>query len=421
MAATRRPDALPPHLSDKHKHVTCASDAPTYTSTPEYAGVYASLGIDNSLDLDELRREVRIDVKSLTADEMVFDVVGIDAPIANALRRILLVEVPTMAIEKVWVLTNTSIIQDEVRAERAAGRASTRAGAALCVQPRPPRPAPPRGPGAYHACCAPRDTPHASPRRAAAQVLAHRLGLIPIRADPARFEERGDSESNESNTLCFRLTAKCTHNADKSTDAEPYTGARVLSSQLTWVPQGDQAAGFAAEPPRPVHDDILIAKLRPGQEIEVECWCEKGVGKTHAKWSPVATASYRLLPRITFHQPVHGPLAAELKALCPLDVFDIEDVAGVPTAVAARPRSCTVCRECVREPAWAERVSLQRVRDHFIFSVESTGAMPPDRLVRDALGVLKQKALDTAQLLKDTRAQADGDVDMAGAVGAADE
>ncbi|KAG8463444.1 hypothetical protein KFE25_004955 [Diacronema lutheri] len=365
MAATRRPDALPPHLSDKHKHVTCASDAPTYTSTPEYAGVYASLGIDNSLDLDELRREVRIDVKSLTADEMVFDVVGIDAPIANALRRILLVEVPTMAIEKVWVLTNTSIIQDE--------------------------------------------------------VLAHRLGLIPIRADPARFEERGDSESNESNTLCFRLTAKCTHNADKSTDAEPYTGARVLSSQLTWVPQGDQAAGFAAEPPRPVHDDILIAKLRPGQEIEVECWCEKGVGKTHAKWSPVATASYRLLPRITFHQPVHGPLAAELKALCPLDVFDIEDVAGVPTAVAARPRSCTVCRECVREPAWAERVSLQRVRDHFIFSVESTGAMPPDRLVRDALGVLKQKALDTAQLLKDTRAQADGDVDMAGAVGAADE
>jgi len=32
---------------------------------------------------------------------MQFDIVGIDAPIANALRRIMLAEVPTMAIEKV--------------------------------------------------------------------------------------------------------------------------------------------------------------------------------------------------------------------------------------------------------------------------------------------------------------------------------
>ena len=26
--------------------------------------------------------------------------------------------------------------------------------------------------------------------------------------------------------------------------------------------------------------------------------CEKGIGKTHAKWSPVATAYYRLVPEI---------------------------------------------------------------------------------------------------------------------------
>lgn len=251
-------------------------------------------------------------------------------------------------------------------------------------------------------------------------MLAHRLGLIPIRADPALFSERGDGDSNESNTIAFKLVAECTRSADKGAGAQPYVGSQVLSSQLRWDPQGEQAEQLAADPPRPVHDDILIAKLRPGQRIEVECWCEKGVGKTHAKWSPVATASYRLLPRISFHAPVTGAAAAELKALCPMGVFDIEDVGGAPTAVAARPRSCTVCRECVREPAWAERVSLQRVRDHFIFSVESTGAMAPERLVRDALQVLKRKALDTAQLLKDTLAQADGgggggDVEMGGA------
>jgi len=51
-------------------------------------------------------------------------------------------------------------------------------------------------------------------------------------------------------------------------------------------------------------------------------------------------------------------------------VFDIEDVGGVGTAVAARPRSCSMCRECIREPQWDERVKLSRVKDHFIFSIE---------------------------------------------------
>ena len=63
---------------------------------------------------------------------MVFDMIGIDASLANAFRRIMLSEVPTMAIELVYISNNTSIIQDE--------------------------------------------------------VLAHRLGLIPINADPRLFE-----------------------------------------------------------------------------------------------------------------------------------------------------------------------------------------------------------------------------------------
>jgi len=237
-------------------------------------------------------------------------------------------------------------------------------------------------------------------------VLAHRLGLVPIRANPKLFEQKGDNESNATNTICFRLRTECKRNADKaSADTTPYEGDKVLSSQLRWVPQGDQAQDLEGDPPRPVHDDILIAKLRPGQAIEVECWCEKGIGRTHAKWSPVATASYRLLPRINLKEPVTGEDAHALKKMCPMDVFDIEDLEGVQTAKAARPRNCTVCRECVREPEWAERVELTRVKDHFIFSVESTGAMDAERLVKDALGILKQKALDTAQLLKDTLAQ----------------
>ena len=38
----------------------------------------------------------------------------------------------------------------------------------------------------------------------------------------------------------------------------------------------------------------------------MELDCEKGIGKTHAKWSPVCTAYYRLLPAIEITQPVTG-------------------------------------------------------------------------------------------------------------------
>ncbi len=52
-----------------------------------------------------------------------------------------------------------------------------------------------------------------------------------------------------------------------------------------WDPKGGQDEDFADAPPRPVHDKILIAKLRPGQELDLELHCEKGIGKDHAKFS----------------------------------------------------------------------------------------------------------------------------------------
>ena len=82
----------------------------------------------------------------------------------------------------------------------------------------------------------------------------------------------------------------------------------VFSSSIVWVPHGDQATRFAACPPKPVHPDILLCKLKPGQRISVELWAIRGIGMEHAKWSPVATASYRLLPQITLQQEVRGPL-----------------------------------------------------------------------------------------------------------------
>lgn len=50
--------------------------------------------------------------------DSIFSLIGIDAAVANAFRRILIAEIPTLAIEYVFVNNNTSIIQDEVLAAR---------------------------------------------------------------------------------------------------------------------------------------------------------------------------------------------------------------------------------------------------------------------------------------------------------------
>uniref|UniRef100_A0A2K5D4G7 DNA-directed RNA polymerases I and III subunit RPAC1 n=1 Tax=Aotus nancymaae TaxID=37293 RepID=A0A2K5D4G7_AOTNA len=257
--------------------------------TTDFPGNYS--GYDDAWDQERFEKNFRVDVVHMDENSLEFDMVGIDAAIANAFRRILLAEVPTMAVEKVLVYNNTSIVQDE--------------------------------------------------------ILAHRLGLIPIHADPRLFEYRnqGDEEGTEIDTLQFRLQVRCSRNPhaakDSSDPNELYMNHKVYTRHMTWIPLGNQADLFPEGTIRPVHDDILIAQLRPGQEIDLLMHCVKGIGKKVAR--------------------------------------------------VANPRLDTFSREIFRNEKLKKAVRLARVRDHYIFSVESTGVLPPDVLVSEAIKVLMGK------------------------------
>lgn len=349
------PMNLPSHIELQRTRVLCNADAPIHTDTTQYSGAFASVGVDNSFRLDQFRNNFRVEVIRHTGDDMEFDMIGIDPAVANAFRRILIAEVPTMAIEKVFIANNTSVVQDE--------------------------------------------------------VLALRLGLIPINVDPRLFEYAENNEPNERNTIVFKLHVRCKRGEPRLT---------VYSNELKWLPNGsefpvesevsnsnstskpktytsfscsqDSLPAFSNNPICPKDEDIIIAKLGPGQEIELEAHAVKGVGKTHAKWSPVATAWYRMLPEVVLLEEIEDEVAEELKAKCPVKVFDIEDIAGKKRLTVARPRACTLCRECIRGgEEWEKRVSLRRVKDHFIFTIESTGALSPEVLFTEAVKILESK------------------------------
>ena len=293
-------------------------------------------GIENTLTaehpasggptIESIVETLQVTIQSSSREELVVDISGIEAPFANAIRRILLSEVPTMAIEHVNLYQNTSVIPDE--------------------------------------------------------ILAHRLGLIPISIDPRSFQFREKNEAhNEHNSIHFNLHVQCKRN--------PATGQlvhdKVYTRDLVWKPVGNQLEMLPEI--RPVQEDILIAQLSPGQEIEAELICEKGIGQVHAKWSPVATASYRMLPLISLKTPDLASNKA-LKDLCPVGVFDIEQ----GKTVVKYPRNCTSCRECLK----TELVELAKHKEHFIcmvyaVSIESTGALEAKELLLEAIKELKLK------------------------------
>lgn len=78
-----------------------------------------------------------------------------------------------------------------------------------------------------------------------------------------------------------------------------YIGHNVYAKDLVWEPLGKQFDEFpAGQEIRATNPDILVVKMRPGQKIQLSMHAIKGIGQDHAKFSPVATASYLSLIHI---------------------------------------------------------------------------------------------------------------------------
>lgn len=323
----------PPNLLERSRNVGIE-----YKRIHNAVGTYSphtfrSQGLSNSLDPQTFARNLRIQILSITPEDLAFELINIDAPLANALRRVMLSDVPTVAIENVFVHNNTSIMHDE--------------------------------------------------------QLAHRLGLIPLKVDPSLLEtwQKGDPVTPE-NTVKFQLDVTCHVNKNAPADGQVppdflYTHYKLMSGDIKYIPMDGQHFPII---PRPAFDDIVLCKMRPGQTIKLVLHATKNVGKEHAKWSPVSTAWYRIKPQVEITKPPPPKVAKQIADICPAKVFDIED-----TLKVSRPTDCTMCRECIRNDPHKQYIQLSRRRDHFMFQVESDGSLPPTRIVLDAFDVLIHK------------------------------
>ncbi len=202
------------------------------------------------------------------------------------------------------------------------------------------------------------------------ETIAHRLGLVPLKTDLDSYVLPEDCEcKSEFGCALCRVTL--------ALDAEAKEGTRpVYSGELTT----ENKEIF------PVSEKIPLAKLGKEQKLRLEAYARLGKGRNHAKWQPVSMCAYKYYPRIEISRKCDA--CAKCVEVCPKKVYAItENKLQVRDLVA-----CTLCQDCVEAcPQEPSAVNVTSEENKFIFSLESTGSLEPERIVLEAAKILDRQ------------------------------
>jgi DNA-directed RNA polymerase II subunit RPB3 len=263
--------------------------------------------------------------------------------IANALRRVIISEVPTMAIDLVYINENSSVLHDE--------------------------------------------------------FLSHRLGLLPFKSDSIdNFEFFRECSCKPS---CHKCSVEFNIRETAKEDAVDITTDHINANK----PDGQvQAVRYMNEEGNE-EDPILIVKLAKNQKIDVQCIVRKGTGKEHSKWSPVATIAVQQVPKINIERNQLSTLTEDQKMQivesCPSKVYTYDpekemiDIENLTDCM-----QCQECVVCVKSFGKEESIKVDLEIDQFIFTVESTGALAPEDIVAKAMEILLDKMTDLSQCVE---------------------
>lgn len=235
---------------------------------------------------------------------------GAEVAFANALRRIIIEEVPCMAIDDVAIIKNNSPLFDE--------------------------------------------------------ILANRLGLIPLKTNLENYvlPEKCDCKG-----------AGCARCSVILTLSKEGPGA-VYSSDLKL--QDPEVA--------PVSESVPILKLAEGQKVELEATARLGKGKNHAKWQPVSTSIYKYKAEIEIDEEACDACGKCIEE-CPKKILKIEK----KKAEVVNIYDCILCKAC-EEICENKAIKVTPDDTAFVFNIETTGTLPPEKVVTIAAEILEQKA-----------------------------
>ncbi len=267
---------------------------------------------------------MEVEIRELKEREAEILLSDTNPPMANALRRVLIVDVPSLAIEDVEFHLGT--IGDEEK-----------------------------------------DKEYESSAPIFDEIIAHRLGMLPIPTDLELFNFRDECDECEGEgcpncTIIYSLNKKgpCT----------------VYSGDL--IPVGENEL-------RPVDDLIPIVKLDDSQALLLYATAELGTAKEHAKWQPTSGLAYKYYPEIEIDEEMCEGCEKCIEA-CPVDILKIEDGKLTVTDV----EECKLCSAC-EEACGPEAIKVSGREDKFILTFETDGSLSSREILKKGLEVLQEK------------------------------
>jgi DNA-directed RNA polymerase subunit D len=242
---------------------------------------------------------------------------GVTPAFANALRRIMVSEVPALAVDWVEMHNNTSALFDE--------------------------------------------------------IIAHRIGMIPLTFDPRKLNERDSCKCEDKGCPLCQVVLS----AEK-------TGPGMLYSRDMKSSNRDA---------KPTSPDFPIVQLLKGQAIKFEAIARLGKGEEHAKWQ-AAIATYQYFPEIEVKKGTPSKDLKKALSVVPKDVLKIR--AG--KLVLTDPEKFDEARKAEEV---SEGISVKGDPSKFLFRVETVSGLEPKYIVSKAAEILETKGTDFVKKVKE--------------------
>ncbi|MDO8646963.1 MAG: DNA-directed RNA polymerase subunit D [Candidatus Diapherotrites archaeon] len=220
---------------------------------------------------------------------------GATPELMNSFRRAIMLEVPTLAIEEVTFFENNSVMFDE--------------------------------------------------------FLAHRIGMIPIKADLK------DYKKNETAKFTLDKEGPCTVYGKDIKSADP--SVEIIGKK------------------------VPLVKLNKGQRVKMELIATISTGKEHSKWQP-AIVGYRNTHTITVDKECNA--CEDCVKHCPKNILEVK----AKKIVITDALKCNACKACVN---YCDKghIKLETDPENFVFFIESHGQSDSEEVALHAIEALKEK------------------------------
>lgn len=253
-------------------------------------------------------------LKTISTEELTgkFLVEEVTPAYMNAIRRFGIAYVPTLAIEDVEIVANDSVLYDE--------------------------------------------------------VLAHRMGLIPLTTDLKSYTLPEGEEISAMNSVLLSLKA----------DTAGYVHSKDFVSK-------DPAI-------KPAFDTIQVSYLLEGQEVEVNATAVMGQGKEHTKWSP-ANIFYTYEPKVKVNNK-SSKLSEFIEKFPPQVISD----GKIDEKAINTPELIDAC-----EGVCDDIVTVEYNSNNFVFTVESFGQLSPKDILVEATVQFDKQLDQLNELIKELK------------------